>query len=100
MNYISILRGINVGGVKKIKMDDLRSLYELMGLHNVKTYIQSRNVIFSTPSKSKTMLRATIEKAIEKRYGFYVPIQILTHNELLNVINNYPFGSINIEKSG
>jgi len=44
--YISILRGINVSGQKLIKMDDLRKLYEILGFRDVRTYVQSGNVIF------------------------------------------------------
>ncbi|RAP31427.1 hypothetical protein DID78_01160 [Candidatus Marinamargulisbacteria bacterium SCGC AG-343-D04] len=57
MTYISLLRGINVSGQKKINMNDLKNLYESLGFQNVKTYIQSGHVMFSTPSKNKSNLK-------------------------------------------
>ena len=71
MNYISILRGINVSGQKKIKMSDLKSLYESLGFQNVVTYIQSGNVIFDATVKDKADLKAMIEEAIEETYTFH-----------------------------
>ena len=46
--YISMLRGINVGGHKKIKMEDLRAMYEALGFENVASYVQSGNVVFDS----------------------------------------------------
>lgn len=50
--YISILRGINVGGKRKILMADLRELYKSLGFENIVTYIQSGNVIFESKKKN------------------------------------------------
>lgn len=92
MKYISILRGINVGGHKKVKMADLKSLYETQGFESVTTYIQSGNVIFeSTKNLNKTSARDSIEKAIEEKYGFHVPVDIRTNKELEQVVENCPF---------
>ena len=66
MKYISILRGINVSGQKKIKMADLKALYEAQGFENVTTYIQSGNVIFESARANKEDSKRIIEKAIEK----------------------------------
>lgn len=98
--YISILRGINVSGQKKIKMADLKSLYELQGFHNIVTYIQSGNVIFDATVKDKTDLKTTIEKAIEKKYKFHVSVEIRTNNEIENIIKNCPFGSVDLVEDG
>ena len=65
MKYISILRGINVSGQKKIKMVDLKSLYELLGFQDVVTYIQSGNVIFDATIKNRADLRTIIEEAVK-----------------------------------
>jgi len=100
MKYISLLRGINVSGQKKIKMDNLISLYEKIGLQDVVTYIQSGNVIFSSDKKNKPDLCALIENAIEKKYKFHVPVVIRTHREISNIIKNCPFGSVDLEKEG
>ena len=100
MKYISILRGINVSGQKKIKMSELKSLYELLGFQNVVTYIQSGNVIFDTAVKKKTDLKAMIEKAIEEKYKFHVPVEIRTNREIANIIKNCPFGSVDLVENG
>ena len=63
--YISLLRGINVSGQKKIKMAELTSLYESLNFENVSTYIQSGNVVFETSFDGKE-LKNTIENAIDK----------------------------------
>jgi uncharacterized protein (DUF1697 family) len=98
--YISILRGINVSGQKKIKMADLKSLYELLGFQNVVTYIQSGNVIFHTSGKNRDDLKVTIEKAIEEKYKFHVPVELRTNHEIENIISNCPFGSVNLAEDG
>ena len=91
MNYASMLRGINVGGQKTIKMDGLISLYEGLGLKNVNTYIQSGNVMFSSDSNDIPHLQHLISQAIKEHYGYDVPIQIRTHEQLLTLIDNCPF---------
>lgn len=98
--YISILRGINVSGQKKIKMADLKSLYEQLDFKNVVTYIQSGNVIFNSATTSRTDLKTKIEAAIENKYHFHVPVEIRTNHELEDIIKNCPFGSVNLEKDG
>lgn len=100
--YISILRGINVSGQKKILMSDLKALYEDLKFKDVITYIQSGNVIFKTAEKlSDKNLSEKIEKAIFKKYNFLVPVIIRRINEIKNVIKANPFlknKNINTEK--
>ena len=98
--YISILRGINVSGQRKIKMADLKCLYELLGFQNVVTYIQSGNVIFDATIKYKADLKPTIEEAIEERYGFHVPVEIRTNHEIANIIRDCPFGPVDLVEDG
>lgn len=87
--YISILRGINVSGQKKIKMADLKALYESIGLENVTTYIQSGNVIFNTPQTAQ--LSTLIEKKIQSTYAFDVPVLIIESKQLKKIITKNPF---------
>ena len=92
--YISILRGINVSGQKKILMADLKTLYENLQFKNVKTYIQSGNVVFKSEKKlADTETAKRIEEAIQKEYGFHVPVIIRSHKELDKVIASNPFSS-------
>ena len=87
---IGILRGINVGGKRKILMADLKSMCENLGLKNVRTYIQSGNLIFNS-DKPNSVLENDLEKAIAENYGFDVPVIVRTEKELENSIKNNPF---------
>lgn len=87
---IAILRGINVGGKRKILMADLKSMCEKLGLKNVTTYIQSGNLIFNS-DKPNSELENDLEKAITEKYGFDVPVIVRKEKELENSINNNPF---------
>jgi len=100
MKYISILRGINVSGQKKIKMADLTKLYESLNFKNAVTYIQSGNVAFESNIKSKLEIKNTIEKAIQQHYKFHVPVIIRSQTDFNNIIKNHPFKSINLENDG
>lgn len=89
--HIALLRGINVSGQKIIKMEDLRKLMESAGFENVKTYIQSGNIIFGSAEKSAAKLAGTIKKLIFGHYGFDVSIIMLNHAGLSKAIKNNPF---------
>ena len=91
--YIALLRGINVGGHRKIIMADLRDMFHEMGFQNVQTYIQSGNVIFDTTSNDRTNLAAAIKKQIEETFGHDVPVILCTATELKNVLAEIPFES-------
>jgi len=97
MKYISLLRGINVSGQKKIKMLDLKSLYESLGFVNVVTYIQSGNVIFESDNKNIAKLKSQIEDTIEGKFKFDVPVEIRKKSEVTTIITNNPLGPINLE---
>ena len=90
--YISILRGINVGGKRKILMADLRELYQFLGFENVITYIQSGNVIFESKKKNaNTIFTKKIKDAIFEKYGFDVPVIIRSVEEIKNIIEFNPY---------
>lgn len=88
---ISMLRGVNVGGHNKIKMDALRTLYESLGLRDPQTYVQSGNVIFRTEERDMVGLARRIEDAIERRFGFRPAVILRTASELRDVIARNPF---------
>jgi uncharacterized protein (DUF1697 family) len=100
MKYISILRGINVSGQKKILMADLKLLYEQLDFQNVVTYIQSGNVIFDSELKSKAELKTKIESRIEEKYHFHVPVELRTNRDFEDIINNCPFAPVDLDKDG
>lgn len=88
--FIALFRGINVGGNNIIKMKDLVDLLEGLGLQQVKTYIQSGNVVFQTDETS-TILLDKISQAIQQRYGFAPQVLLLTQTEFEEAIHNNPF---------
>ncbi len=88
---ICILRGINVGGKRKILMQDLRSLLEKDGFVNVKTYIQSGNIGFDS---DKEIIQSVnkIERLIKDNYGFDVPVIVIEQTKIQDIIEGMPYG--------
>lgn len=86
-----MLRGVNVTGHNKIKMEALRALYESLGLRNPQTYIQSGNVVFRTKGQDLTALAKRIENAIERSFGFRPAVIVRTTDALRDVIAKSPF---------
>ncbi len=90
--YISLLRGINVSGHKKIQMSALKALYEELNFKDVITYIQSGNVIFrANKNVSRQDLSKRIEEKIRERYDFVVPVIIHTLDEVKKALSLNPF---------
>jgi len=88
--YISLIRGINIGG-KRIKMAELRDIYISMGFKQVKTYIQSGNVIFKSENRNPKYLARIIEEKIFETFNYTVKVVIMTINELKQVVEAFPF---------
>jgi uncharacterized protein (DUF1697 family) len=88
---ISLLRGVNVGGHNKIKMQSLRALYESLDLQDAQTYVQSGNVVFRTKERDLGRLSKRIEDGIEERFGFRPDVIVRTSSELRDVIARNPF---------
>lgn len=89
--YISLLRGINVSGQKIIKMEALRAEYEALGFADVKTYIQSGNVIFQAENENCLDLAQKIAKMILQKWEFEVPVMVKTVKEWQTVLQENPF---------
>ena len=89
--YIALLRGINVGGHKKVPMAELREILTKFKLENVQTYIQSGNVIFQSSESNKVKLETTIKKLIVDHFGFEIPVLVKTREELKIIFNACPF---------
>ncbi len=90
--YVAFLRGINVSGQKLIKMETLRQYFEMPGIKNVVTYIQSGNVIFDA-TLAREKLQVKIEKQLAQQLGYSVPVILRTISELEAVIKNNPYKS-------
>ena len=96
--YIALLRGINVGGKNIIKMADLKRVFESIGLCEVKTYIQSGNVLFKS-NESEESLCKKIEYEIETVFGFPVKVILRTSTEIEQIILNCPFSNDEVTKA-
>lgn len=89
--YISLLRGINVSGQKKILMKDLRDMYTALGFNDVASYVQSGNVVFSAKKQKEHQLAKKIAAGIAETFGFEVPTLVLDKAYLEEVIKANPF---------
>ncbi len=97
--YIALLKGINVGGHKKLPMADLRELLTKSGLEHVKTYIQSGNVVFKSSESDIQDLETKIKESILARFGFEVSVLVRTNVDLMRIFNDSPFPEEKKEKS-
>ncbi len=91
MKYVAFLRGINVGGKNKIKMETLREVCAKVGFENVKTYINSGNIIFETRKTDDIKLAAKIESTIEKEFGLQIKTIVRSINQIEEIVKNNPF---------
>ena len=92
IQYLALLRGINVGGNNIIKMADLKACLENMGFTDVVTYIQSGNVLFRAAEKDKTKLTTKIEGVLSERFNYKSRMVVVTSKELEKAIEEAPKG--------
>lgn len=90
MVYIALLRGINVGPHKRMKMEKLRASCEALGFKNVKTYIQSGNIICNAGKLSSDAAAKKIEVQIVKDFGFSADVIARTGEEMKEVVTGNP----------
>lgn len=88
--YIALLRGINVSGQKKIPMAELRQLMDDSGYKNVKTYIQTGNIIFRTEDSVSESTKK-IADAIKAHFNFDVPVFVIEPSHIQQVLDECPF---------
>ena len=91
MKYAAFLRGINVGGKNKVKMETLREVCAKIGFENVKTYINSGNIIFESAKMDDKIIAGKIEKAIEKEFGLNIKTIVRPIDEIEKLVKNNPF---------
>ena len=89
--HVALLRGINLGGHKKVAMADLRELVTSLGHADVATYIQSGNVVFSTGQSDNAELAAALEEAIAGTLGVTSRVVVLSRDELAQVSRDNPY---------
>jgi len=88
---ISMLRGVNVGPHNRMKMDALRAVYQSLKLGDVRTYVQSGNVVFRSDEKDLAKLGRRIEDAIERTFGFRPAVILRTTAEMREAVARNPF---------
>src|SRR4051812_6183659 len=96
--YIALLRGINVGGNKLIKMEALAAAFTAAGFRKVKTFIASGNVIFETRSNNRKALTKRIEKMVTAAFGHEIAVAVFTLVELKELTSTDPFARIKQSK--
>lgn len=96
--FIAFLRGINVGGKNKIKMTELKEMFEAIGLVNAETYIQSGNIIFESDEKEEK-LQEKIETGIQNKFGFPISVVLRTAAELKMLINGCLFSETEVNEA-
>ena len=99
IKYIAFLRGINVSGHRIIKMEELRKIFEALKFKDVKTYIQSGNVVFETKDNDSKALTNKIEKHLLKTVGYEVEVMIRTIPEIEKITENNPFKKVKLDKT-
>ena len=89
MKYIALLRGINVGGNRKVEMKRLKELFVALGYENVATYLNSGNVIFESEANQET-LQKEISKELKKKFGFEIQTLVKNVKEIKRIANAIP----------
>src|SRR5579862_7833482 len=91
MTYLALLRGVNVGGKNRMSMNELADLFVRAGCSNVRSFIQSGNVVFSASDDVYTRLPEVMPENIFSRFGFKAPVVLRTADELSAVVQSNPF---------
>ena len=95
--YVALLRGVNVGGNRKVPMAQLRECLAALGFTDVRTYLQSGNAVFRATSASTGEVAVRIEEVLGQQLGFDVPTVVWTGAELAQVVTSNPFPEIESE---
>ena len=90
-NYVALLRGVNVGGKNRLPMVELAAMFKAAGCLDVRTYIQSGNVVFKASMKVAERIPELIATGISKQFGFGSPVVLRSAEELAAVIGNNPY---------
>ena len=88
--YVAFLRGINISGKNKVPMAELKKGFEKLKFAEVKTYLNSGNVIFSSDEDDIVSFTARIETMIKDQFGLDIPVFVISKEELTNILHNAP----------
>lgn len=89
--HVALLRAVNLGPRNKLPMKDLAAFFSAAGAKDVRTFINSGNVVFDAPATKVAGIGAKVRKAIEKKFGFDAPIVFRTAEEMAKVVRGNPF---------
>jgi uncharacterized protein (DUF1697 family) len=89
--WIALLRGINVVGANKVPMKELAAALERAGFRSVRTYIQSGNVIFQSPTGTARSLSTRIAQLVRRKFGFEPKVMVISGKELAQAVGANPF---------
>ena len=90
-SFVVLLRGINVGGRNKVTMPDLRRAVEALGYSNVRTYIQSGNLLLDHTCKKTTQIADDIQQALKTTFNIISTVWVISADQLASIIDNNPF---------
>ncbi|MCX6241352.1 MAG: DUF1697 domain-containing protein [Bacteroidetes bacterium] len=93
--YVAFLRGVNVGGKKVIKMEELNRIFIGAGYTGIKTLIQSGNVLFNANTNNHATLKSELENILRKELGYKVEVFLLPFNDVIDIFNSDPFRKVN-----
>ncbi len=89
--YVALLRGVNVGGKNKLPMKDLAKIFTEAGCSEVKTYIQSGNVVFTAPESLCPALPAKVAKEVNKHFGHSPAMTVRSLQQMLDIVRHNPY---------
>ncbi|MEM9676159.1 MAG: DUF1697 domain-containing protein [Cyclobacteriaceae bacterium] len=96
--YVALLRGINVGGHKKVPMAELRARLEALGFTQVITILNSGNVIFRTTTEKERVLESTVTEQLASHFGFSIPVLVRQAEAINTIIQRDPFQDVEVTK--
>jgi uncharacterized protein (DUF1697 family) len=91
MRAVAFLRAVNVGGRNRVPMKELRDLFESRGLDDVRTYVQSGNVVFTAPSRGADALANSLKRAVADAFGVKATVLLRTQAQLEKIATGHPF---------
>lgn len=97
--YVVLIRGINVGGRKKLAMEDLRHALRALGHADVETYLQSGNALFTSTGSDTTALGHEIEQQLSSSLGLEVKALVRSPEDLADIVARNPFPDASAEPS-
>ena len=88
--YVAFLRGINISGKNKVPMAELKKGFEKLDFVEIKTYLNSGNVIFSSDAADTIKITSRIEKMIKNQFGLDIPVFVISKEELEDILHHAP----------